>query len=112
MNRRDGMKSGWPWCVWSYSKAAPMALAVQLPSWPWSYTGGHFERRSTFAVVHGDVDAFLVAADLAPPSVPTAGSRQRQRRCLAHPEVDLGGHWSHGVAVTGDGEHRAGASAR
>src|SRR5919197_6164957 len=47
MNRRDGMKS-WPPCfLTSYSKAAPIALAVQLPRCPWSYTGGQSARRST-----------------------------------------------------------------
>ena len=33
---------------WSNWNAAPIAFPVQLPSWPWSYTGGHCRRRSTF----------------------------------------------------------------
>ena len=41
------MKSVRPCLVVSNSNAAPMALAVQLPICSWSYTGGHWLRRST-----------------------------------------------------------------
>src|SRR6266550_3570551 len=48
MNRREGMKSFCFCFSCSYSNAAPIAFAVQLPSCPWSYTGGIFEVRFTF----------------------------------------------------------------
>ena len=40
------MKSARPCFLRSNSKAPPMAFAVQLPIRPWSYTGGHWLRRS------------------------------------------------------------------
>ena len=40
------MKSARPCFIVSNSNAPPMALAVQLPICSWSYTGGHWPRRS------------------------------------------------------------------
>ena len=40
------MKSVRPCLFTSNSNAAPMAFAVQLPICSWSYTGGHWPRRS------------------------------------------------------------------
>ena len=53
------MKSLKPSLARSNSKAAPIALAVQLPSWPWSYTAGIFDVRLTFfgSVVSTDCGA-------------------------------------------------------
>src|SRR4051812_3280460 len=46
MKRRDGMKSA-SICFFCVNSNAPaMEFAVQLPTWPWSYTGGHPGRRS------------------------------------------------------------------
>jgi hypothetical protein len=43
----DGTKTGASRCFNRSNWIAPaMALAVQLPSWPWSYTGGHWGRKS------------------------------------------------------------------
>src|SRR5947209_19762779 len=48
MKRREGGNtSASPCFIWSNSSAPAMALPVQLPSCPWSYTGGQPERRST-----------------------------------------------------------------
>ena len=47
MNSRDGAKSGSCCLSRSNSNAAPIALAVQLPIRPWSYTAGHWPLRST-----------------------------------------------------------------
>src|ERR1041385_1932347 len=50
MNRRDGTKSGCsPAFIRSKWIAPAIAFAVQLPIWPWSYTAGHWGRRSTRA---------------------------------------------------------------
>src|ERR1051325_6059947 len=49
MNSLEGIKSARPARTCSYSKAAAIALAVQLPRSPWSYTAGIFGRRSTDA---------------------------------------------------------------
>src|ERR1700730_14764332 len=47
MNRREGVNSFVPCLRRSNSIAPAMPLPVQLPSCPWSYTGGHSDRRST-----------------------------------------------------------------
>jgi hypothetical protein len=49
MNNRDGTKLCFPVCIWLYSIAVPIALAVQLSRRPWSYAGGHNGRRSTLS---------------------------------------------------------------
>src|SRR5712691_4110186 len=46
MNSRDGTQSWIPSFLRSNSMAAAIALAVQLPNSPWSYTGGHWAVRS------------------------------------------------------------------
>src|ERR1700730_4075800 len=47
MNRREGVNSFVLCLRWSNSIAPAMPFPVQLPSCPWSYTGGHSVRRST-----------------------------------------------------------------
>ena len=48
MKRREGRLSFGSFCfIWSNWIAAAIAFAVQLPSWPWSYTAGHLDVRSS-----------------------------------------------------------------
>src|SRR5262249_47296148 len=48
MNRREGKKDCFAFCLrWLNKWAFAIAFAVQLPSAPWSITGGHWGRRST-----------------------------------------------------------------
>ncbi len=50
MKSRDGANAGLSFCfVRPNCSAAAIALAVQLPSWPWSTAGGHLPRRSILA---------------------------------------------------------------